>query len=141
MSAVSAERERDDELIAAALAARDHAYAPYSEYPVGCAVLAGGEIYTGVNVENASFGLTMCAEQSATAAAVTAGHSVLDTVVVVTQSSPPATPCGTCRQVLREFAKSGGATRVIVVNAQGERRDFTLAELLPHSFSGDQLTK
>lgn len=132
--------DRDDELIAAALAVQARAYAPYSKYPVGCAVLAGGDIYTGVNVENASYGLTMCAEQSATAAAVSSGQRQLDTVVVVTPSSPPATPCGTCRQVLREFAVAGGATRVIVVNPQGERRDFTLAELLPHSFTGDQLT-
>ena len=128
----------DDDLIAAALAARDRAYAPYSNYLVGCAVLAGGEIFTGANVENASYGLALCAERSATAAAINAGHRQLDAVVVATDSSPPAAPCGMCRQTLNEFAR--GDLRIIVVNPAGERKEFTLAELFPAGFSGDQLT-
>jgi cytidine deaminase len=128
----------DEQLIAAALAARDRAYAPYSSYHVGCAVLADGEVFTGANVENASYGLALCAERSATAAAINAGHRRLEVVVVATDSSPPAAPCGMCRQTLNEFAR--GPMRVIVVNPAGERIDFTLAELLPAGFNGDQLT-
>lgn len=133
--------DRTDELIATALDARRRAYAPYSNFPVGCAVLAGGRVFPGCNVENASYGLSVCAEQSATVAAVGAGHRHLDAVVVATSTSPPATPCGRCRQVLREFAGDDGGTRIILVNPEGERREFTLAELLPHSFTSDQLPR
>lgn len=138
MSSTTDEALTDEALIEAALGARDKAYAPYSNYRVGCAVLAGGELFVGANVENASYGLALCAERSATAAAVNAGHRRLDVVVVATDSSPPAAPCGLCRQTLNEFAR--GDMRIIVVNPAGERVDFTLGELFPAGFSGDQLT-
>ena len=129
----------DEALIAAALAARDHAYAPYSHYQVGCAVLAGGDVFTGANIENASYGLAMCAERVAVAQAVLAGHRVVDTVVVATSSSPPATPCGLCRQTLNEFLRPGGDMRVLVVNPRGEKREYAFTELFPAGFTGDQM--
>lgn len=126
-----------DELERLALEMRARAYAPYSGYRVGAALRAGsGAVYTGANVENASFGLTVCAERVAFAQAVVAGERALDTVVVATQSSPPAAPCGACRQVLREL---GPALRVVLVNDRGERRELSLAELLPEGFGPDTL--
>src|SRR5262245_37754188 len=91
-----------DELVAAALVARARAYAPYSAYPVGAAVSAGGAIHGGANVENSSYGLALCAERSAVAAAVFAGNRRVDAVAVATGSSPPAAPCGMCLQTLYE---------------------------------------
>ncbi len=128
-----------DELVARAIEAQERAYAPYSGYPVGCAILAGGEIYAGANVENASYGLAICAERSAVARAVFAGARKVDAAVVVTTSSPPAAPCGMCLQTLTEFAGDPAALRVILLNPGGERRELTLAELLPHGFRRDQL--
>ena len=129
----------DQQLIDAALAARAHAYAPYSDYQVGCAVLAGDDLFTGANIENASYGLAMCAERVAVAQAVLAGHRVIDTVVVATSSSPPATPCGLCRQTLNEFLRPGGDMRVLVVNPDGEKREYAFTELFPAGFTGDQM--
>jgi cytidine deaminase len=129
----------DSDLIERALAVRARAYAPYSRYKVGCALVAGGEIFTGANVENASYGLTLCAERVAVAAAVVAGHREVDRVVVATDSSPPATPCGQCRQTLSEFSPDGGNMRIILVNPAGERSEHSLSELFPNTFSGDQL--
>ncbi len=128
-----------DELAARALEARTRAYAPYSGYQVGCAVLAGGAIHEGANMENASYGLALCAERNAVAAAVFAGASQVDAVAVATSSSPPAAPCGMCLQTLTEFAGDPAALRVVLVNPAGERRELTLAELLPHGFRRDQL--
>jgi cytidine deaminase len=132
---------RDDieDLVARALEAQKHAYAPYSGYSVGCAVLAGGAIHAGANMENASYGLALCAERGAVAAAVFAGARQVDAAVVATSSSPPAAPCGMCLQTLTEFAGDPSALRVVLVNQAGERRELTLAELLPHGFRGDQL--
>lgn len=129
----------DATLIAAALAARGRAYAPYSGYQVGCALSAGGQMFVGANVENASYGLALCAERTAVARAVVDGQRELDTVVVATQSSPPAAPCGMCRQTLIEFSTRPDAVRVILVNPQGERSETTLAALLPHGFDKTQL--
>jgi cytidine deaminase len=131
---------RDSELARRALAARQLAYAPYSKYLVGCAVLAGGEVFAGANVENASYGLACCAERAAVVQAVLAGHRELEAVAVATQSSPPAAPCGMCLQTLSEFTGDPAKLRVLLVNADGERRDFTLAELFPQGFRREQLT-
>lgn len=128
-----------DELVAAAAAARGNAYAPYSKFKVGAAVLAeDGRIFTGVNVENASYGLTVCAERNAVFAAVTAGkHPLrLRAVAVVTGISPPAMPCGACRQVLYEF---GAQASVICANDRGERRIAPVAALLPDAFGPSDL--
>jgi cytidine deaminase len=129
----------DDDLIAAALAARARAYAPYSKYHVGCAVLAGGEVFPGANVENASYGLAICAERTAISRAVLDGKRSIDVVAVATQSSPPGAPCGMCLQTMREFTDEPTAVRVLLVNDKGERASFTLAELLPHGFAKSQL--
>ncbi|HEX8951911.1 MAG TPA: cytidine deaminase [Polyangia bacterium] len=127
------------ELLEAARAVRANAYAPYSRYHVGAAVrAASGKIYVGANVENASYGLALCAERSAVAAAVAAGEKRLTAVAVVTATSPPAAPCGMCRQVLAEFADD--ALPIALGNDAGERTDTTLGALLPHAFRSGDLT-
>jgi cytidine deaminase len=123
----------DDELLEAAQRVRAHAHAPYSSYPVGAAVRgASGRVYAGANVENASYGLALCAERSAIAVAVAAGEKAITACAVVTSTSPPAAPCGMCRQVLAEFAPD--ALPVVLLNDRGERLDTTLGQLLPHAF-------
>lgn len=129
----------DDELIERALAARHRAYAPYSAYDVGCALVAGGQVFEGANIENCSYGLALCAERTAAAHAVFAGHRHIEVVAVATESSPPAAPCGMCLQTLNEFAADPAAMRVLLANPQGERRQHTLAELFPHGFRREQL--
>lgn len=128
-----------DELVEQALAARSRAYAPYSGYQVGCVVVAGGIVYRGANVENASHGLTICAERTTICDAVLEGGRTLDVVVVATQSSPPASPCGMCLQTMTEFCDDPEALRIVLANPGGERREFTLAQLLPFGFRKDQL--
>ncbi len=106
-------------LIEAAEAVRACAHAPYSEFRVGAAVIdADGGVHVGCNVENASYGLSVCAERHAVAAAVAAGADGLHAVAVVTDTAPPTPPCGACRQVLREF----GDLVVILANTNGDRR-------------------
>jgi len=128
-----------NELETRAAAAQQRAYAPYSQFRVGAAVRANGRIFDGVNVENASYGLTVCAERTAVFAAVLAGCRELEEVVVCTDVSPPSSPCGACRQVLAEFAADPAAVTVVATNPAGERRTWTLAQLLPDSFSGREL--
>jgi cytidine deaminase len=127
------------ELEARALEAKQNAYAPYSKFHVGAAVQMSGHLFTGVNVENASYPLSVCAERNAIAAAVMGGAVNLEAVAVATDASPPAAPCGGCRQVLREFAADPAKVRITAVNPKGERRQWTLAELLPDSFTGKEL--
>lgn len=123
---------KDDDLIKMARQAQANAYAPYSNYKVGAAILGGdGQIYTGVNVENGSYGLTICAERSAVFKAVTAGCREFKKIVVYTKSSPPAAPCGACRQVLNEFSPG---MEVICANDKNEVKRYTLSELLPYGF-------
>lgn len=124
-----------------ALEARMHAYAPYSKFHVGAAVQMSGQSFTGVNVENASYPLSVCAERNAIAAAVMGGAVNLEAVAVATDSSPPAAPCGGCRQVLREFAADPAKVQITAINPKGERRRWTLAQLLPDSFTGKELPK
>jgi cytidine deaminase len=129
----------DDALVAAALAARALAYAPYSGYQVGCALIADNRLVIGANVENASYGLALCAERNAVARAVVDGARAIERVAVATQSAPPAAPCGMCLQTLLEFADDPARVTVILVNPAGARRRFTLAELIPHGFVKRQL--
>jgi cytidine deaminase len=130
----------DDELVALAAQARRHAYAPYSHFAVGAALLAkSGRVYTGANVENASYGLSVCAERVAVWKAVAEGERAFTTIAVVTENG--VSPCGACRQVLAEFAGDPQSLRLIVADAQGRRRTYTLAELLPEAFTPDQLPK
>jgi cytidine deaminase len=121
-------------LIAAATTARLRAHAPYSRFHVGAAVLDDrGRIHVGCNVENASYGLTICAERNAIAAAVVAGARRIRAVAVVTGTRPPATPCGACRQVLVEFGAAD--TLVVLATPRGPSVDRSLGMLLPESFS------
>lgn len=121
-----------DELITAARRAKDRAYAPYSDYPVGSAIgMDDGSIYSGCNVENRSYGLALCAERAALAAAISDGKRHPVAVVVATVSTPPAPPCGLCRQALIEFADD---LPILLINDAGESRELRLAELLPEPF-------
>jgi cytidine deaminase len=124
----------DDELIARASAARARAYAPYSNYLVGAAVIADGDVFDGANVENASYGLAICAERAAVLRAVLEGSREIQSVAVVTNSSPPASPCGMCLQTLMEFAPDPNRVKVLLANPNGEQRTHTLAEMLPLGF-------
>lgn len=129
-----------DQLVAAAREAREHAYAPYSNFTVGAAVLGeSGHIYAGCNVENASFGLTICAERNAIAAMVAAGERSLRALAVVTGMAQPVPPCGACRQVIAEFADD--CPVYLVSAAPGTlARTTTLAKLLPEGFRASMLT-
>jgi cytidine deaminase len=122
-------------LLRAAKAARKHAYAPYSNFKVGAAVEANGAIHAGANVENASYGLTLCAERAAVAAAVAAGARRVDAVAIASGTSPPTPPCGMCLQTLAEFAGPELPVALTGVRGvRGERVDTTLGALLPHAF-------
>ncbi len=118
-------------LLAFARDAQEKAYAPYSGFRVGAAVIANGDIYQGVNVENASYGATMCAERAAVAAAVKAGHREIDAVAVVGDSEDPTVPCGVCRQVLAEFNPE---MRVVMGGRTDAVQVTRLDELLPEPF-------
>lgn len=129
----------DPALEARALDAQRRSYAPYSKFRVGAAVRMAGELFDGANVENASYGLAICAERTAVFAAVLAGARRLEAVAVCSDASPPSAPCGACRQVLLEFAPDPAAVTVIAINPRGERRSWTLAALIPDGFSGRDL--
>jgi len=129
-----------DELITklteAAAETRENAHAPYSGYRVGAAVVdERGRIFSGCNVENASYGLSVCAERHALAAAVAAGAQGIRALLVLTRSNPPASPCGACRQVMREF----GDFPVVMANTEGARIISSVEELLPMAFGPDSL--
>ncbi len=121
------------DLLEAAFLAFENAYAPYSKFKVGAALRsAQGRIYAGSNVENSSFGMTRCAEQSAVQALVTAGEREFEEIVVVSDAEEPASPCGACRQILFEFSPDA---RVYLVNQEGVTRCTSVRELLPGGFS------
>ncbi|MCG2809864.1 MAG: cytidine deaminase, partial [Candidatus Aminicenantes bacterium] len=125
--------DKKEELLAAARKAREKAYAPYSHFHVGAAVLgASGGIYSGCNVENASFGLTCCAERNAIFAMVAAGETEMREILVIGESEEFLPPCGACRQVIAEFASP--PTVVHMCDREGQSRDSTVAELVPFIF-------
>ena len=127
-----------DALVTAATAARENAHAPYSRFAVGAAVLTDdGRVFTGCNVENVSYGLTVCAERVAVFSAVAAGAKRIAAIAVVTGSRGSA--CGACRQVLAEFADPDMPLHI--ASPDGERRDRLLGDLLPESFTPDDLAR
>lgn len=128
-----------DDLFDAAREAMARAYAPYSRFPVGAAILGeGGGIYAGCNVENAAYPQGACAETGAISAMILAGERRIAAVLVIGEGPELVTPCGGCRQRIREFA--GAGTPVHIAGPEGVRRSFTLDELLPFSFGPDNLT-
>jgi len=126
-----------EELVAQAIRARERAYAPYSGYTVGAALLTkSGRIYTGCNVENAVYPLTTCAERVAVVKAVSEGEQEIEALAVSTENG--GAPCGSCRQTLREF---GQDIIVLIADTTGAYRETTVAELLPGSFSAQDLKR
>lgn len=126
----------DEELLRRAREALKNAYAPYSRYRVGACILAAdGRMFCGCNVENASYGLTICAERGAVMAAVSSGAREFTRIAIVSEGSLPW-PCGACRQVLREFAPD---IEVLVQDSEGNTHRATLSELLPMSFGPESL--
>lgn len=122
----------DKALVELAKKARANAYAPYSGFSVGAAVLAAdGRVFSGCNIENASYGLTNCAERTAIFSAVAAGARELAALAVVADGELPCSPCGACRQVIAEFA----VERIILANLVGKSRVVTKEELLPFAFT------
>ena len=127
----------ENELVAAARDARLKAIAPYSKFLVGAALrLRDGRIVTGCNVENASYGLTMCAERVALLKALSDGHREFTMVAVVADTAEPTPPCGPCRQLLWEYC---GDIPVVLANLKATTAHHTLKELLPHAFDGKLL--
>ncbi len=125
-------------LFEAASKVRERAHVPYSRFPVGAAVLfEDGAVVAGCNVENATYGLTVCAERGAFAAAVAQGHRKPVAVAIVVDTPSPSPPCGMCRQVMAEF--SGPDLAVRSRTLKGEEARYTLRELLPHAFTSDFL--
>ena len=121
-----------DELKSAAQSMLDRAYAPYSHFPVGAALeCEDGTVFTGCNVENAAYGSTICAERTAIVKAVSEGHRDFVRIAIAGKSKDFCVPCGSCRQVMMEFAPE---MEVICLNAAGESKSFVLRELLPYGF-------
>lgn len=126
------------ELISHALQARDYAYVPYSKYRVGAAVLTrAGKIYTGCNIENASYGLTNCAERTALFKAVSEGEQDFSGMAVAVDGKKAASPCGACRQVIREFLEDSAL--IFLVNEDGEGVVTTIEDLLPGAFTNKDM--
>jgi len=129
----------DEALIELALSVRERAYAPYSRFLVGAVLRAtSGRIYLGVNVENASYPVGCCAERTALGAAVTAGDTTFDLVVVATSAPIAVMPCGMCSQALNEFAPDA---RIIAVTTGGLRREAKVSDLLPFAYKGEGLER
>jgi cytidine deaminase len=123
----------DNDLVKLAIEIRKNSYSPYSKFRVGAALITGnGKIYTGVNIENASFGATCCAERTAIFKAVSEGENTVQTIAVAADSKDLVFPCGICRQVISEFADEN--LRILCSRLDGEYKVFFLQELLPHAF-------
>lgn len=129
-----------EELIKAAINARSKAYAPYSNFPVGAAIMSDGKIFEGCNIENASFGATNCAERTAIFKAVSEGHQTIEAVAVIGDVNAFTYPCGICRQVIAEFAKDKEIPIIIIKNEK-EYIVKTLEDILPGIFSKEDLNK
>ncbi|MTI95659.1 MAG: cytidine deaminase [Firmicutes bacterium] len=127
-------------LVGAALKAREQAYVPYSMYRVGAAVLTrSGKIYSGCNIENSSYGLTVCAERTAIFKAISEGEQEFKAIAVAVDTEQPATPCGACRQVMSEFFTDN--TEIILINTAGHGDITTISQLLPAAFTPRNLNE
>lgn len=125
------------QLLEAAKKARENAYAPYSHFKVGAALLTSdGKIITGCNVENASYGLSLCAERVAVFNAVSQGNTSFKALAVIADTEDPVSPCGACRQIITEFSRE---MTVVMANVNGELKRTTVAELLPYAFTPEKL--
>lgn len=123
---------------ALAYQALEHSYSPYSNYRVGCCLLAdNGKMYAGCNIESSSYSLTLCAETSALGTMVSDGGKRIEKIVIVNHLKTACSPCGACRQRLGEFAHAD--TRFYLCNEQNILEEHTLSELLPHSFNADTM--
>ncbi|MEF3244710.1 MAG: cytidine deaminase [Caldisericaceae bacterium] len=126
-----------EDLIKEAFNAMDFAYVPYSQFKVGAALLTkSGKVFTGCNIENSSYGATVCAERVAIFKAVSSGEKDFDTIVIATNTNEPSPPCGICRQVMSEFSSE---LKIVLVNNKGKIIETNLKELLPLSFTKDNL--
>lgn len=126
--------EKIKELITEAIEAREKAYTPYSHFKVGALVIDDkGHHHKGCNVENGSFGLTNCGERTAIFKAVSEGMEKIDTIVIVADTTGPVSPCGACRQVIKEFSTEN--TTIILANLKKDYKIMTMEELLPYGFS------
>lgn len=126
--------DRNTDLIRIATAARQHAFAPYSRFRVGAALLAAdGKVFQGCNVENASYGLTICAERVAVFKAISEGTRDFQRIAVVADTDELTPPCGACRQIIWEFC---GDIPVILANLKGERKTYRMSRILPKAFDG-----
>lgn len=129
-----------DTMLAAALAVQKKAYAPYSHFFVGCCLQsATGQLYVGCNIENVSYGLTLCAEAAAISQLIIAGEQTITQVVIVGSSEQTCTPCGACRQRLAEFASP--QTHIHMGNRAGIHQTLTIDELLPYAFHAEHLPR
>ena len=128
-----------EELMYLADKAREHSYAPYSNFRVSCLVKTrAGNIYKGVNIENAAYSPTLCAERSAMSAAISNGQRDFD-IIVINGDSKDTYPCGVCRQFIREFADDN--TKIVIANDVDDYKIYSIDDLLPHSFSSKDLDK
>ncbi|MED1203442.1 cytidine deaminase [Heyndrickxia acidicola] len=129
-----------DQLIQEALKARTQAYTPYSNFPVGAALITkNNKLYQGCNIENASFGLTNCAERTAIFKAVSEGEKEIQSIAICADTEGPVSPCGACRQVLAEFCDEN--TKIYLTNLNGNTVETSINELLPGYFSSKDMKK
>ena len=129
-----------EQLFDAAKSAADNAYAPYSKFRVGAAVeCSDGQLVAGCNVENASYGLTICAERNAIAAAVAQGHQNFERIVIYTPLKQFVPPCGACRQVIAEFLPK--QAEVVLMNGEGKQKQYTVEQMLPAAFEPESLER
>lgn len=127
-------------LMQEAIQARTNAYTPYSNFQVGAAVLTkGGRVFHGCNIENASYGLTNCAERTALFKAVSEGEKEIEAIAIVADTEGPVSPCGACRQVIAEFSNKD--TKIFLTNLNGDVQETTISELLPGFFKSEDMTK
>ena len=139
MSIFSIDKETREKLLLSALEAKENAYAPYSSFPVGAALLTkGGRVFTGCNIENASYGATNCAERTAIFKAISEGEKEFIALAIVSNHPGYTFPCGICRQVIYEFSRD---IQIIFENNKGEMLSLSIKDLFPYPFSEEDLVE